>query len=224
MTQLLSSIEINPHTTPIGSVIWLHGLGADGNDFAPIVPELNLSPKLPLRFVFPHAPLMPVTINNHYVMPAWYDIHSLATENQVDYEGVEASTKKLLELIAHEESLGIPSEKITLAGFSQGAVIALTTGLTYAKKLAGILALSSYLPKKEEVMQKAEKVNQSTPIFLAHGTEDTVVPYFLGENVYHILQKNNYPVDWHTYRMPHSVCAEEIRDIGKWFESVYPNK
>ncbi len=221
MTTPLSYIEINPPTSPKGSVIWLHGLGADGNDFAPIVPELKLPPELSLRFVFPHAPLIPVTINNNYVMRAWYDIHSLATENHVDYSGIEASTKKLHELIAEEEKRGIPSEKITLAGFSQGAVIALTTGLTYPKRLAGLLALSGYLPKKEEIMQKATPANQTTPIFLAHGTEDTVVPYFLGEGVYHILQKNNYRVDWHTYRMPHSVCAEEVKDIGAWLKRLY---
>jgi len=219
--QLLPSVEINPQTSPLGSVIWLHGLGADGNDFAPIVPELKLPSDLPLRFVFPHAPLRPVTINNGYVMRAWYDILSLTIEHHADLSSIDASTKKLHELIQHEETLGIAPEKIILAGFSQGAVIALTTGLTYSQPLGGILALSGYLPHGEQIMKQAISTNQSTPIFLGHGIEDSVVPYQLGENTYHLLQKNKYPVNWHPYQMSHSVCAEEINDIANWLKKIY---
>ncbi|HSW70026.1 MAG TPA: alpha/beta hydrolase-fold protein [Gammaproteobacteria bacterium] len=221
MTNLLSSIEINPDKPPIGSVILLHGLGADGSDFVPIISELNLAEHLPLRFVFPHAPSMPVTINNGYVMRAWYDILSFTIEEHADLLGIEASTKKLHDLIQHEESLGVPAEKIILAGFSQGAVIALTTGLTYPKRLGGLLALSGYLLQKESIMEHAAPANQSTPIFLAHGTEDSVVPFKLGESIYHLLKNNNYSVAWHPYRMPHTVCMEEITDIANWLTQIF---
>ena len=221
MSNPLSSIEINPQEFPGGSIIWLHGLGADGNDFVSIVPELKLPLNLPLRFIFPHAPLMPVTINGGYVMRAWYDIRSLTIEDHADQLGIEASTKKLQELIQHEKTLGIPTEKIILAGFSQGAVIALTTGLTYPDRLGGIIALSGYLPHGNQVLQKATTANQTIPIFAAHGREDTIVPYRLGENTSDLLQKNHYRVEWHSYRMPHSVCAEEIRDIADFLKKIY---
>jgi phospholipase/carboxylesterase len=219
-SDLLDTVEINPNITPTASVIWLHGLGADGNDFVPIVPELNLPKNFPIRFVFPHAPMQAVTINNGYIMRSWYDIVSLEINHHADQKGITASTEKLIQLIEHEESLGIPSERIILAGFSQGAVIALTTGLTFQKRLAGIIALSGYLPHTENVMKQASPLNQSIPIFLAHGTNDAVVPFFLGQSAYAELMQRHYSVSWHTYAMPHSVCMEEIRDIGQWIMTV----
>ena len=217
----LSCVEINPQTSPVGSIIWLHGLGADGNDFVPLVPELRLPSTLPLRFVFPHAPQIPVTINNRYVMPAWYDILSLTTERHVDHSGIDASVKKIHGLIEQEIDRGIPAEKIMLAGFSQGAVIALTTALTYPERLAGVVALSGYLPNMDLVMQYASSTNQSLPIFIAHGTDDTVVPFILGQRVYHFLQQKNYPVEWHNYPMAHSVCAEEIIAISTFIQKIF---
>lgn len=217
--QLLETIEVNPQTTPIASVIWLHGLGADGNDFLPIIDEMNLPHDLPVRFIFPNAPLMPVTINNGYVMRAWYDIVSLEIDNHADHSGISRSTEQLQHLINNEVARGVPTEKIILAGFSQGAVIALTTGLTYPKPLAGILALSGYLPFADKIFQNASINNKNTPIFLAHGTQDPVVPFFLGQSTQQLLAQHHYPVSWHSYPMPHSVCMEEISDIKNWLVS-----
>ena len=219
---LLPCVEINPTTTPVGSVIWLHGLGADGNDFVSFVPELKLPDTLPLRFIFPHAPLIPVTINNGYVMRAWYDILAINVDRHADEAGIHHSVAHIEQLIAREVERGIPHEKIIVAGFSQGAVIALTTGLTYSNRLAGIIALSGYLPHAEAVFHNASPVNKSIPIFLAHGTSDAVVPHFLGESVHTMLQKQGYSVDWHSYNnMPHSVCSKEIEDIAKWMMRVF---
>lgn len=221
MTDRLQAVEINPPVPPVGTVIWLHGLGADGHDFAPLVPELQLPKNLPLRFIFPHAPHIPVSINNQFVMPAWYDILSLSVERHADEIGIEASAKKIMHLIEQEKARGIPTDKIALAGFSQGAVMALTTGLTSPDKLAGIIALSGYLPHEEAVLKQASPVNRSIPIFLAHGTTDTVVPHTLGEHVFHFLQRNQYPVVWHAYAMPHTVCAEEVRDISAFLQQIF---
>lgn len=218
---LLSCIEINPDKPAVASVIWLHGLGADGNDFAPIVKELLLPPDKPIRFVFPNAPLIPVTINNGYVMRAWYDIVSMGNIDQrVDRDGIQASVQHINRLIAHEESLGVSIDKMILAGFSQGAVIALNTGLQLAKPLAGILALSGYFPFAEEVMKQANPHCQKTSIFCAHGTEDTVIPFGIGQAVSDVLKKNHFSVSWHAYQMGHSVCGEEIRDIGEWLRNL----
>ncbi|HSW94348.1 MAG TPA: alpha/beta hydrolase-fold protein [Gammaproteobacteria bacterium] len=221
MTDRLQAVEINPSRTPIGTVIWLHGLGADGHDFAPLVPELQLPETLPLRFVFPHAPPIPVSINNQFVMPAWYDILSLSVERHADQAGIELSTKKIARLIEHEKTLGMSTEKIVLAGFSQGAVMALTTGITSPDKLAGIIALSGYLPHEETVLKQASPANRSIPIFLAHGTTDTVVPPALGEHVFRFLEKNQFPVAWHAYAMPHTVCPEEVRDISAFLQQIF---
>jgi phospholipase/carboxylesterase len=220
MPDLLPSIVLNPKETPIGSVIWLHGLGADGNDFVPIVSELNLPNTLPLRFVFPHAPMMPVTINNGYQMRAWYDIVSMSIDQRADQAGIDASRLQLHNLIEHEKKLGIPTDKIILAGFSQGAVIALTTGLTFPERLGGILALSGYLPAPEKILNEMNDANRTTPIFLAHGREDNIVPHMLGDQVYHLLQKKLLPVSWHSYAMGHSVCMEEVRDIASWLKKI----
>lgn len=216
----LETIVINPKTKPLASVIWLHGLGADGNDFAPIVPQLGLPSDLPARFIFPHAPMQPVTINNGYVMRAWYDIVSLEDVRHADPQGIHASVSLVKNLIEHEVEAGIPANKIIVGGFSQGSVIALTIGLTYQTRLAGIIALSGYLPFGDQVMANASQENKSIPIFLAHGTEDTVVPYALGTNTKEILTKNHYSVAWHNYAMPHSVCLQEVRDIGAWLVQI----
>lgn len=214
-------IEIDPDQKAIGSVIWLHGLGADGQDFVPIVPELNLPSELPLRFIFPHAPMRPVTINNGYVMRAWFDVYSFTESSRVDETGVRDSIQYLESLIASEIKQGIPVEKIVLAGFSQGAVISLITGLRYSRSLGGILALSGFLPLAEKVLSEANAANYTIPIFLAHGTQDTILPYELGLKTMDALQRNKYRVNWHSYTMGHSVCPDEIGDIATWLQTVY---
>lgn len=217
----LECIELNPKIAPIGSVIWLHGLGADGNDFVPIVPELQLSNELPLRFIFPNAPEMPVTINNGYVMRAWYDIVSLSINQRSDETGILKSVSLINDLIENEEKRGVPANKIVLAGFSQGAVIALTAGLSFQKQLAGIIALSGYFPHADKVLANVVTENKSIPIFLAHGVQDPVVPFMLGTMARDLLEQHHYNVSWHQYAMPHSVCGEEIVDIGMWLRGVF---
>lgn len=214
-----SPIEINPTESPVASVILLHGLGADGNDFAPLIPELHLPADLPVRFIFPHAPMQPVSINNGFVMRAWFDVYTLNFGGQIDLEGIGRSVTYLESLIDNEIKRGIPSHKIILAGFSQGAVIALTTGLGYSKPLGGILSLSGFLPNAETVFSKASPVNKNIPIFLAHGTADMVVPFALGQFTYEVLKKHNYSVNLHSYNMPHSVCAQEIHDVANWLKN-----
>jgi len=221
MKTSLESIEINPSHKEIGTVILLHGLGADGHDFVPMVKELRLPDALSLRFVFPHAPLRPVTINNGYVMRAWYDIYAMNIDQRADETGVAESTMLIEKLIAKEMERGIPANKIVLAGFSQGAVIALSAGLLYKKSLAGILALSGYLPHADKVMANAAAENFTVPIFVGHGTKDNVVPFALGQKITDVLQKNKYLVKMRSYDMAHSVCAEEIGDIAEWLREVY---
>jgi len=217
---LLDCIEMNPPTEPKLSIIWLHGLGADGSDFVPVADELQ-SADLPIRFVFPHAPTRPVTINQGYVMRAWFDIASFQFDQGIDEKGIQQSVKQVQDLIEHELSLGMPAEKIILAGFSQGAVIAILTGLTYPKRLAGIIALSGFVPMANQIMQKISPVNRQIPIFLGHGTEDPIVPFMLGQITHSGLQQAGLAVSWHAYQgMPHSVCEEEIRDIQRWIGSV----
>lgn len=215
-----SSIEITPNVPAMGSVIWLHGLGADGHDFASIVPQLHLPAHLPLRFVFPHAPLRPVTINNGYIMRAWFDIYSMQIDQRIDQAGMADSVNLLSQLIRNEHDKGMPAEKIILGGFSQGAVIALTAGLSYPQKLAGVIALSGYLPNATQVLMNKSQANQTIPVFLAHGVEDTVVPFALGQATAAVLEKHGILVAWHSYRMPHSVCATEVNDIAEWLRSV----
>jgi len=221
-TSTSSSVEITPDTPAIGSVIWLHGLGADGHDFASIVPQLHLPAHLPLRFVFPHAPLKPVTINNGYIMRAWFDIYSMQIDQRIDQAGIADSVNLLGQLIKNEHDKGISTEKIILGGFSQGAVIALITGLSYPQKLAGVIALSGYLPNATQVLMNRSQANQTISVFLAHGTEDTVVPFMLGQVTAAALEKQGIPVAWHSYIMSHSVCVEEINDIAQWLIKVAP--
>ncbi len=219
--QLLETIEIETAPNPAASVIWLHGLGADGNDFVPVVQELDLS--LPVRFIFPHAPMQPVTINNGAVMRAWYDISidDLAgNARRADEKGVRASQAAIGKLIEREIDRKISSKNILLAGFSQGGAMALQTGLRYPQRLAGVLALSCYLPLTDSLPQEAAPANAKTPIFMAHGIHDPVVPYAMGSSSHELLGKLGYSVEWHDYPMQHTVSLEEIQDIGIWLKRV----
>ena len=212
----LPAVELETAANPQHSIIWLHGLGADGNDFAPIVPELVAKDWPALRFVFPHAPVRPVTINNGMSMRAWYDIVGFDLQSRQDEAGVRASMREVETLIAREHERGVPSERITLAGFSQGGAIALAAGLCHAQKLAGIVALSTYLPIAEVVTSERHAANAATPIFWGHGSADPVVATQRGVDSRDLLQSLGYAVDWHTYPMAHAVCAEEIVDLRRW--------
>jgi phospholipase/carboxylesterase len=212
----LPSIEIETAPDPTASIIWLHGLGADGNDFVPVVPELKLPPTLAVRFVFPHAPVRKVTINNGVAMRAWYDISAADLNSRADIAGVRQSQAEIEALIAREKSRGIPPARIVLAGFSQGGVIALHTALRYPERLAGAIALSTYLVLADRLAEEASAANRDLPIFMAHGTADPVVRFEWGDSSRRALVANGYRVDWHTYRMEHSVCLEEIQAIGSW--------
>jgi phospholipase/carboxylesterase len=216
----MDALEITTGTDPTGTVIWLHGLGADGHDFAPIVPELGLPAGMSVRFIFPHAPLLPVTINNGYVMPAWYDVRSLDLRQTEDEAGIRASQQQVEVLIQLEESRGIPASRIVLAGFSQGGAIALHTGLRHEAPLAGVLALSTYLPLPHTLDTEASPTNAHLPIFMAHGTVDSVIPVEQGIASRNRLQDHSYRVEWREYPMAHSVCPEEITDIGQWLVRV----
>lgn len=217
MDDVLPAIEVETRAAPRYAVIWLHGLGADGSDFAPIVPQLRLDENIGVRFIFPHAPDMPVTCNGGYVMPAWYDIYSLEpASRRVDEAGVEHSREAIRRLIARENARGIPSERIFLAGFSQGGAIAYTTALTHPEALAGIIALSTYIPVPDLIAREMSVANRTIPILAAHGTEDDVVSPELGLKAREFLTAQGYGVEWHEYPMPHSVCLPEIADIGRW--------
>ena len=213
----LPCLELCTSPTPDHAVIWMHGLGADGSDFVPVVPELGIAPGHGIRFIFPNAPEIPVTCNGGYVMPAWYDIISLdENHRKVDVAGILASREHIRRLIRRQNDRGIPSRRIFLAGFSQGGAVAYTTALTHPEPLAGIIAMSSYLPVTDLVSDEASAANRSIPIFSAHGTEDDVVSPDLGLRARGFLEANGYTCHWREYPMPHSVCEEEIRDIGDW--------
>ena len=218
--EVLPSIELETAPNPTASVIWLHGLGADGNDFVPIVPELSLPESLRVRFVFPHAPVRAVTINNGMRMRAWYDIAAADLNSRADLIGVRESQAQLEALIERENARGMPSERIVLAGFSQGGAIALYTGLRHAERLAGIMALSTYLIAPDKLATEASAANRGVPIFMAHGTADPVVRFEWGEASKRMLEAAGYPIEWHTYRMEHSVCLEEVQAIGAWLTNV----
>lgn len=218
--EALPSIELETAPNPTASVLWLHGLGADGNDFVPIVPELSIPESLRLRFVFPHAPVRPVTINNGMRMRAWYDISSADLTSRADLAGVRESQAQLEALIERENARGVASKCIVLAGFSQGGAIALYTGLRHAERLAGIMALSTYLVAPDTLATEATAANRGVPIFMAHGTADPVVRFEWGEASRRMLDAAGYVVDWHSYRMEHSVCLEEIQAIGAWLAKV----
>lgn len=216
----LPTVEHETATRLTHSVIWLHGLGADGHDFAPIVPEL-VAPEWPgLRFVFPHAPVRPVTLNGGMPMRAWYDIVGVDLTSRQDETGMRASISAVEGLIARENERGVPDERIVLAGFSQGGAIALAGGLRHKRRLAGVIALSTYLPMQESFAHECSEANAATPIFWGHGTGDPIVPLTRGVQSRDVLQSLGYRVDWHTYPMPHSVCAEEIADMRQWLGRV----
>ena len=219
MTEPLETIEIETRPKPSHSVIWLHGLGADGNDFVPIVQQLKL-PKLGIRFVFPHAPMRPVTINGGFVMRAWYDIVAQDLAQREDEAGLRHSQAAIDALIAKEAARGMPASRVVLAGFSQGGVISLQTGLRYPKALAGVMSLSAYLPLASTVAKERNAANQNTPIFIGHGMADNVVPLKSGTVARDQLIKFGYDVDWHQYPMAHSVCPQELDDIGAWLARV----
>lgn len=214
---LLPCVTIETAPNPTAAVIWLHGLGADGNDFAGIVPELGLPDDLAVRFIFPHAPMMPITCNNGYVMRAWYDIvHFDQISRQADINGVQQSVQHIRDLIAAENAKGIPSHRIVLAGFSQGGAIAYTAGLTHPEQLAGVVALSTYLPAESLLTVESIAVNQATPVLAAHGSQDPVVGIALGQSAKEYVGNLGVAVDWHTYPIQHSVCLPEIQLIGQF--------
>jgi len=217
VSELLESVEIETGPSPRAAVIWMHGLGADGNDFVPIVPELSLPASLPVRFVFPHAPMQPVTINNGYVMRAWYDVRGDPRE---DVAGVRASQERIEALIGREKARGIPAARIVLAGFSQGGAMALHTGLRHGERLAVIMGLSCYLPHAETVETEANPANRDVPILMAHGTHDPLIPIERAQRSRDRLVTLGYRVTWREYPMPHSVCAEEIADVATWLREV----
>jgi phospholipase/carboxylesterase len=220
MNTLLPRVELESAPQPTAAVIWLHGLGADGHDFAGLVPELDLSNCPPIRFVFPHAPSMPVTVNGGYVMPAWYDILGPDLVSQQDAAGIQASERAIVALIAQEVARGIPAERIVLAGFSQGCAMALHTGLRLPQRLAGIMALSGYLPLADRLTAERHPANGSTPVFMAHGTQDPVVVIARGEASRDALAALGQPVEWHSYPMPHSLHPREISDISAFLARV----
>ena len=217
--ELPETVEVTTGESPVGSVIWLHGLGADGHDFEPIVPELRLPAELPLRFVFPHAPVRPVTINGGMAMRAWYDILSLDTNGRADADGVRESTALLEALIEREQERGIAPEKIVIAGFSQGGAIAINAALRATKKLAGLMALSTYIALPGELA--ASTADRSMPVFMAHGTFDPMLPMQWGRASAEKLEALGYGVEWHDYPMAHAVCPAEIGDIRRWLLSVF---
>jgi len=218
---LLPAVERQTGESPKCAIIWLHGLGADGHDFEPIVDEFDFDQLPALRFVFPHAPMRAVTINGGYVMRAWYDIVSPDfAPGREEAEGVRESARQIEALLARENARGIPDARIVLAGFSQGGVIALYTGLRHPRRLAGILALSCYLPLTETLSTEAHRANRDVPIFMAHGHADPVIPYDLGKRSSKLLKAQDYPVQWHAYAAEHTVCMEELTDIENWLNRV----
>jgi phospholipase/carboxylesterase len=216
----LETIQVDTGPNPTISVIWLHGLGASGDDFVPMVRELDLTGLPAIRFIFPHAPTMPVTVNNGYVMRAWYDIVGADLSRREDEKGLRASQAMVEQLIAQEKARGVPAERIVLAGFSQGCAMTIQTGLRHPEKLAGLLCLSGYVPLHASIASERHPANHDTPIFLAHGRGDQVIPIIRAEQSRDLLKSLGYQVEWHEYLMPHSVCQEEVDDIGAWFRRV----
>ncbi len=223
MTLELETVETGAADDAQYSVIWMHGLGADGNDFVPIVPELMLPEELKVRFVFPHAPVQPVTINGGMEMRAWFDIKSLDRELSVDVADLELARSGIEKLIDTEVARGIAVERIILAGFSQGGAMSLYVGLRYPEKLAGIMALSTWLPARESLATEASEANKATDIFMAHGSFDPMVPFAFGEASSEYLKQSGYSVGWHSYPMQHQVCLEQIADIGRWLKERLVN-
>jgi phospholipase/carboxylesterase len=221
MTQLLECLEVQTGPNPAGTVIWMHGLGADGNDFAPIVREFDMAGCPPMRYVFPHAPMMPVTINDGYVMRAWYDILGTDLVRREDEAGIRNSAQHIEALIAREKARGVASQHIALAGFSQGCAMTLFTGLRHSEPLAGLIALSGYLPIADKTAGEAHAANKATPIFMAHGTHDPVVPIDRAEASRAALQALGYTIQWQSYPMQHGVHPDEIDAIAEFFKAIF---
>jgi phospholipase/carboxylesterase len=217
---LLETVEVETGRSPRAAVIWLHGLGADGHDFEPVVPELGLPLAEPVRFVFPHAPMRPVTINNGFVMRAWYDVDDSGGQRREDEPGVRASHAAVAALIAREQERGVLAARIALAGFSQGGAMALHVGLRHAGRLAGVVALSCSLPLPDRAAAEASPSSRKTPVWMAHGTEDPLIPVARGRLARDVLVSLGYSVTWHEYPIPHAVCAEEIAAIGRFLAGV----
>lgn len=217
----LPTVEHETQASPRWSVIWLHGLGADGNDFAPIVPEL-VDPSWPgIRFVFPHAPVRPVTVNNGVPMRAWYDIKGMALADKQDAEGIRASIAEVEAIVARENERGVPTSRIVLAGFSQGGAMTLAAGLRHRDAFAGLLVLSAYLPLHETIEAERHGANHATPVFWGHGTADPVVPLALGQQSRQLLESLGQRIAWHTYPMGHQVSLPEIADIRTWLGGLF---
>jgi phospholipase/carboxylesterase len=219
VTEPRDAIELETGPQPTASVVWLHGLGADGTDFVPVVDALDL-PARPIRFVFPHAPMRAVTINQGYVMRAWYDIVSTDLDRRADERGVRESQRLIEGLVERERGRGVDAERIVLAGFSQGGAIALQTGLRHAERLAGIMALSCYVPLAASLEAERSAANRAVPVFMAHGTHDPVIPLRLARESRDLLLSLGYEVAWHEYPMEHSVSPEEVEAIGMWLRRV----
>ena len=211
-------ITLSPQAPAVASVILLHGLGADGHDFVPIADEFGLSDSLPVRFVFPHAPMRPVTVNNGYVMRAWYDIKSFTPAGRADLTGTVESSRRVAGYIDRERQLGVAPARVVLAGFSQGGAVALYSGLRYPERLAGILAMSCYLPFAETLAADRSTANSDVPILLCHGRGDPVVPIDMGLEAREELKANGYAPEWRDYPMQHAVCMEEIADVARWLQ------
>ena len=215
----LETVNVETGPNPTFSIVWLHGLGADGHDFESLVPELIEDGMPAMRFVFPHAPVRPVTRNNGYPMRAWYDIIGIDRRSAEDFAGIAASAEAIGDLIKAENQRGVATERIAIAGFSQGGAMALYIGTRHPEKLAGVIALSSYLPRSAELATARSVANQATSIFMAHGTQDPVVPYPLGDESRRLLESAGYPVEWHAYTMPHALCEPEVADLRGWLRA-----
>ena len=216
----LESVIVETGPKPSFSIIWMHGLGADGHDFEPLVPELVGDGMPALRFVFPHAPVRPVTINNGYTMRAWYDISGIDRRSAEDFKGIGESADSIGGLVHREHARGITSDHILLAGFSQGGAMALHLATRHPDTFAGVIALSCYLPLSRDLAKSRHGANQSTPIFMAHGTQDPVVPYVLGEESRQLLESSGFTIEWHSYPMPHGLCQEEVADLRAYLQRV----
>jgi phospholipase/carboxylesterase len=220
MSELLEHVQIETSDNPEVAVIWLHGLGADGHDFVPIVRELDLSGLPGIRFIFPHARTMPITINNGYVMRAWYDITGAELVRHEDETGLRASQQEIEAFIAREKARGIPASRIILAGFSQGCAMTIQTGLRHPETLAGMICLSGYVPLADKLPAERTEASLATPIFMAHGRHDNVVPFARAQASHETLVALGYQVEWHEYAMQHSVCLEEVQQLSTFFKKV----
>jgi phospholipase/carboxylesterase len=216
----LETVTVETGPKPAFSIIWMHGLGADGHDFEPLVPELVDAGMPALRFVFPHAPVRPVTINNGFPMRAWYDIIGIDRRSAEDFSGIHASGEAIGELIRQENARGVATNRIALAGFSQGGALALHVATRHPDKLAGVIALSCYLPLARQFATERTAANLTAPLFLAHGTQDPVVPFTLGDETRKILEGTGYRPEWHAYAMPHALCAEEVVDLRNFLKKI----